>query len=522
MSRADGTANKQHARLDPFAQRRQHQGLHGRGDPRAITGHHDGNRCARFKQDAAVLTVMQPARQIHGQRREIEFVSRQGDFATFEFAELAHFRHESAEAAARSVGFFQHLLLLFVERASLFAEQHAQIARDDGNGGAELVNGQRHRPRYEVVFDSHAPVLDLLWFATVALGARLWGRRDRRNYPTLTRGLARLNLIRRPLKAYNYAMVIKHAPDIRSSEITPKSVYLRRREFLQASAAAMAVAGFGALAGVAEAQGRVKLKGPIKKSSFSTTEKVNLYDHVTSYNNFYEFGTGKDEPKVNARNFRSTPWTLEVEGEVAKPAKYALEDFIKPYALEERIYRMRCVEAWSMVIPWVGIPLKDVIDRVQPTGKAQYVEFLTLHDVARMPMQRSNVLDWPYIEGLRLDEARHPLSLLAVGIYDEVLPAQNGAPIRLVVPWKYGFKGGKSIVKMRFVEKQPRNTWQVMAAHEYGFYANVNPNVDHPRWSQARERRLPDILATTRTQMFNGYGDQVASLYSGMDLRKNY
>jgi methionine sulfoxide reductase catalytic subunit len=317
-------------------------------------------------------------------------------------------------------------------------------------------------------------------------------------------------------------MVIKKARDIRSSEITPKDVYVRRREFLQASAAAMLAAGFGALPGIAEAQQpRTKLKGPIKKSPFSTTEKVNLYEHVTSYNNFYEFGTAKDEPKVLARNFKTTPWTLEVEGEVAKPAKYGLEDFIKPFALEERIYRMRCVEAWSMVIPWVGIPLKDVVEKVQPTGKAQFVEFITLQDVGRMPYQRSNVLDWPYVEGLRLDEAKHPLALLAVGIYDEVLPPQNGAPIRLVVPWKYGFKGGKSIVKMRFVEKQPRNTWNVMAPHEYGFYANVNPNVDHPRWSQARERRLPDLLATTKTQMFNGYSE-VASLYNGMDLRKNY
>ena len=316
-------------------------------------------------------------------------------------------------------------------------------------------------------------------------------------------------------------MVIKKAPDVRSSEITPKGVYLRRREFLQASAAAMAAAGFGALGGVAEAQTRTKLKGPIKKSGYGAGEKINRYEHVTGYNNFYEFGTGKDDPAANAKNFRTTPWTIEVEGEVAKPAKYNLEDFIKPSALEERIYRMRCVEAWSMVIPWVGFPIKDVIDRVQPTGKARYIEFITLEDPSRMPYQRSNVLDWPYIEGLRLDEARHPLAILAVGIYDEVLPGQNGAPIRLVVPWKYGFKGGKSIVKMRFVERQPRNTWQVMAAHEYGFYANVNPNVDHPRWSQARERRLPDLLATTRTQMFNGY-KEVASLYSGMDLRKNY
>ena len=320
-------------------------------------------------------------------------------------------------------------------------------------------------------------------------------------------------------------MLITKAPDVRSSEITPKDVYLRRREFIQASAGALVAAGLGALALNGEAQGpaRTKLAGPIKKSPLSTTnEKVNLYEHVTSYNNFYEFGTEKDDPKANARNFRATPWTLEVEGHVAKPAKYALEDFIKPHALEERIYRMRCVEAWSMVIPWVGIPLKDVVDRVQPTGKAQFVEFVTLHDVGRMPGQRSSILDWPYVEGLRLDEARHPLALLAVGIYDEVLPPQNGAPIRLVVPWKYGFKGGKSIVKLRFVDKQPRNTWQVMAPHEYGFYANVNPNVDHPRWSQARERRLPDFLATTRTLMFNGYAEQVQSLYSGMDLRKNY
>ena len=317
-------------------------------------------------------------------------------------------------------------------------------------------------------------------------------------------------------------MLIRKAPGIRSSEITPKDIYLRRREFLQASAAALVAAGCGSIPFIGEAQTRSKLKGPIKKSSFSTTEKVNQYAHVTGYNNFYEFGTGKDEPADNARNFKTTPWTLDVEGEVAKPAKYQLEDFLKPHALEERIYRMRCVEAWSMVIPWVGIPLKDVIDRVQPTGKAQYVEFLTLHDVGRMPMQRTNVLDWPYTEGLRLDEAKHPLTILAVGIYDEVMPPQNGAPIRLVVPWKYGFKGGKSIVKIRFQENQPRNTWQIMQPSEYGFYANVNPQVDHPRWTQAREARLPSLFKSTPTRMFNGYADQVASLYTGMDLRKNY
>ena len=317
-------------------------------------------------------------------------------------------------------------------------------------------------------------------------------------------------------------MLIKNAPDIRSSEITPRSLYLRRREFIQASAAALVAAGLGSRVDEALAQGRTKLTGPIKKSPFSTTEKVNLYEHVTSYNNFYEFGTGKDEPAQNAKNFRTTPWTIEVEGMVAKPAKYQLEDFVKPHALEERIYRMRCVEAWSMVIPWVGFPLGDLIKRVQPTGQARFVEFETLHDTGRMPMQRTDVLDWPYTEGLRLDEAMHPLTILAVGIYGEVMPPQNGAPIRLVVPWKYGFKGIKSIVKMRFTDKQPKNTWQVMAAHEYGFYANVNPQVDHPRWSQARERRLPDFVPRTPTQMFNGYADQVAGLYAGLDLRKNY
>jgi sulfoxide reductase catalytic subunit YedY len=317
-------------------------------------------------------------------------------------------------------------------------------------------------------------------------------------------------------------MLIKKAPGIRSSEITPKSLYLRRREFIQASSAALIGAGFGTLAGNAAAQARTKLTGPVKKSPFSTSERVNLYEHVTSYNNFYEFGTGKDEPAENAKGFKTTPWTLEVEGHVAKPAKYALEDFLKPHALEERIYRLRCVEAWSMVIPWVGIPLADVIKRLEPTPRAKFVEFQTLHDRARMPFQRTNVLEWPYVEGLRLDEAMHPLTMLAVGIYDEILPPQNGAPIRLVVPWKYGFKSIKSIVKMRFVENQPKNTWQVMAPQEYGFYANVNPQVDHPRWSQAREQRLPEFTKRTPTQMFNGYGEEVASLYTGMDLRRNY
>jgi sulfoxide reductase catalytic subunit YedY len=318
-------------------------------------------------------------------------------------------------------------------------------------------------------------------------------------------------------------MLIKKAPDVRSSEITPKHTYLRRREFIAASAAVAAAAGFGALVRDTEAQGGGLAKLPnVRKSRFSTTETLNSYDDITSYNNFYEFGTGKGDPKPNSRNFKPRPWKLAVEGEVAKPASYDLDDFLKPLALEERIYRLRCVEAWSMVIPWVGVPLADVIKRVEPTGKAKFIEFTTLLDPARMPYQRTNVLDWPYVEGLRLDEAMHPLTILAVGLYGEVLPNQNGAPVRLIVPWKYGFKSVKSIVKMRFTERQPVNTWQQMAANEYGFYANVNPTVDHPRWSQAREQRLPGFFKNHPTEMFNGYGDQVASLYAGMDLRKNY
>jgi sulfoxide reductase catalytic subunit YedY len=317
-------------------------------------------------------------------------------------------------------------------------------------------------------------------------------------------------------------MLIKNPPDIRSSEITPKSVYLRRREFIQASAAALVTAGFGSLAGDVDAQTRTKLAN-VKKSPLSTTEAPNSFEHITSYNNFYEFAPGAgDGPMKNSKNFKPSPWKIAVEGHVAKPASYNIEDFVKPHALEERIYRFRCVEAWSLVIPWVGIPLGDVIKRLEPTAKARFVEFQTLHDVGQFPMQRTDLLEWPYVEGLRLDEAMHPLAILAVGLYGEVLPNQNGAPIRLVVPWKYGFKSIKSIVKMRFVENQPRNTWQKMQPAEYGFYANVNPEVDHPRWSQARENRLPSPFKTTRTPMFNGYADQVASLYAGMDLRRNF
>jgi methionine sulfoxide reductase catalytic subunit len=318
-------------------------------------------------------------------------------------------------------------------------------------------------------------------------------------------------------------MVIRKAEDIRSSEITPQALYLRRREFIQGvagSALAAAAALAPAAAARANAQTGQKLAN-VRKSPLSTDEKLNDYEDVTTYNNFYEFGTAKDEPAANAKSFRPRPWKLAIEGHVAKPASYDLDEFIKPFALEERIYRLRCVEAWSMVIPWVGIPLADILKRVEPTSKAKFVEFVSLHDPVRMPGQRVDVLKWPYVEGLRLDEAMHPLTIMAVGLYGEVLPNQNGAPMRLIVPWKYGFKGIKSIVKIRLVDYQPRNTWQVQTPHEYGFYANVNPEVDHPRWSQARERRIGEFFKR-KTLMFNGYADQVAGLYAGMDLRKNY
>jgi sulfoxide reductase catalytic subunit YedY len=299
---------------------------------------------------------------------------------------------------------------------------------------------------------------------------------------------------------------------------------LRRREFIQASAAALVAAGIPSLDTDVFAQGGGLAKLPnVKKSPLSTTEAPSRYDYITSYNNFYEFAPGAgDGPKNNSKNFKPRPWKIKIDGNVAKPGEYDIDEFIKPYALEERIYRFRCVEAWSFVIPWVGIPMADVIKRVEPTSKAKYVEMTTLHDTGRFPMQRTDLLQWPYIEGLRLDEAMNPLTLLAVGLYGEVLPAQNGAPIRLVVPWKYGFKGVKSISRIRFVENQPRNTWQIMAPSEYGFYANVNPNVDHPRWTQARERRLPSFVPNHKTEMFNGYTEQVAYLYKDMDLRKNF
>ncbi|MDQ3171541.1 MAG: protein-methionine-sulfoxide reductase catalytic subunit MsrP, partial [Acidobacteriota bacterium] len=255
---------------------------------------------------------------------------------------------------------------------------------------------------------------------------------------------------------------------------------------------------------------------------YGTTEKQNTFEEITTYNNFYEFGTDKSDPARYAGRLKLSPWKVKVDGLVGKPADYNLDDVIKTAQLEERVYRLRCVEAWSMVIPWVGIPLASFLKRVEPQGKAKFVEFTTLSRPSEMPGLGSRALDWPYTEGLRLDEAMHPLAILAVGLYGKALLGQNGAPIRLVVPWKYGFKSIKSIVRMRLTESQPQTAWNKSAPGEYGFYSNVNPTVDHPRWSQARERRIGELFKNKQTLMFNGYGDQVASLYAGMDLRKNY
>jgi sulfoxide reductase catalytic subunit YedY len=322
-------------------------------------------------------------------------------------------------------------------------------------------------------------------------------------------------------------MLIKRPSDIPSSEITDEKVYLNRREFIRAAtrtASAVAAGVLGAeslLEAQAAAPHGAKLR-KIAKSPLSTIEKLNTWQQITTYNNFYEFGSDKDAPATYAKSLKTAPWSIAIEGEAAKPAVWHLEDILKGRSLEERIYRHRCVEGWSMVIPWVGFPLRDFIKQLQPTAKAKFVEFTTLADYAQMPGLRVPTLRWPYVEGLRMDEATHPLAILAVGLYDEVLPNQNGAPIRLVVPWKYGFKSIKSIVKIRFVEQQPTSSWQMSGPGEYGFYANVNPTVEHPRWSQAREVRLPGLFKNRPTLMFNGYGDQVATLYAGMDLRKYY
>jgi len=314
-------------------------------------------------------------------------------------------------------------------------------------------------------------------------------------------------------------MLIKKPADIRPSEITPPQIYQERRRFLQTSALVVT----GALApGLLAPPARAKTKfDDLIASPFSTDEKLTSYDSITTYNNFYEFGTSKEAPALHAHTLQTTPWSVTIGGHCEKPGDYALEDILKPHALEERIYRLRCVEAWSMVIPWVGIPLAAVLKRFQPLSNAKYVAFRTLYDPEQMPGQRRPVLDWPYREGLRMDEAMHPLTILAVGLYGAVLPNQNGAPIRLVVPWKYGFKSIKSIVGIDFTETQPETAWNEQAPKEYGFYANVNPAVDHPRWSQKKERRIGEFFRR-ETLPFNGYADQVAELYAGMDLTKFY
>lgn len=315
-----------------------------------------------------------------------------------------------------------------------------------------------------------------------------------------------------------------------SSEITPEAVYLRRREFIKNAGLFVATAA-GVGGGLVALSGgkRPEKKGGravaatsssgLERSPYSTDEFPTSYDDVTTYNNFYEFGTDKSDPSENAGTLRPRPWQVAIEGEVAKPQVVDIDQLIHWFPLEERVYRMRCVEAWSLVVPWLGFPLAKLLQRVEPTSKAKYVAFTSLHDPDQMPGQKRGVLPWPYVEGLRLDEAMNVLPLLVVGLYGKMLPNQNGAPIRLVTPWKYGFKGIKSIVKIRLVSEQPPTTWNVAASNEYGFYANVNPDVDHPRWSQATERRVGE-LTRRKTLPFNGYGEQVASLYTGMDLRK--
>jgi sulfoxide reductase catalytic subunit YedY len=323
-------------------------------------------------------------------------------------------------------------------------------------------------------------------------------------------------------------MLISTPDDIKSSEITDEKHYLNRRRFV-AAAGAVGVAAFGAAwAGGVLTPGLLRARpgrgsDGTQGASYPTEpgDKLNSYEDITSYNNFYEFGTDKEDPKENAHTLRTRPWTVEVAGLVKKPATYHLEDLVKPHKLQDRVYRLRCVEAWSMVIPWQGIPLAEMIKRFEPLPSAKYVAFTTLLRPSEMPGQRRGVLPWPYVEGLRMDEATHPLTLMVTGLYGKTLPNQNGAPLRLIIPWKYGFKGIKSIVKIEFVERQPPTTWNIAAPNEYGFYANVNPTVDHPRWTQSRERRIGEFRRRP-TLMFNGYGAQVARLYAGMDLRQNY
>jgi sulfoxide reductase catalytic subunit YedY len=325
-------------------------------------------------------------------------------------------------------------------------------------------------------------------------------------------------------------MLIRRSSNIKPSEITDRQSLLNRRDFMRA-AAGLGMAGGLYSAGMwmpGKAHAGTKLPG-VTKSAYIVKEALTPFEAVTTYNNFYEFGTDKDDPAAHADKLKTRPWQVKVEGEVRKPRTYDIDELLKLAPLEERVYRMRCVEGWSMVIPWVGFSLAELIKRVEPTGNAKFVEFVTLLDPAQMPGQNVRVLKWPYVEGLRIDEAVHPLTLLTVGLYGEVLPNQNGAPVRVVVPWKYGFKSAKSIVQIRFTEQQPKTSWELAGPNEYGFYSNVNPNVDHPRWSQAKERRIEKVSVLDslfdkkrETLMFNGYADQVAQLYAGMDLKKNF
>ena len=321
-------------------------------------------------------------------------------------------------------------------------------------------------------------------------------------------------------------MLLKRSPDLKYSDITPRDVYMNRRKFLYG----MGLTAGAALAGKtvadlisppARAYAYTKLQG-MSGSPYSTTEKITPEQVVTTYNNYYEFGTDKDEPSKNAQKFVTSPWTVSVEGECAKPRKYSMDEILKLAVLEERIYRHRCVEAWSIVVPWIGYSFNTIIKLAEPNSNAKFVAFETYFDKKQMPLWGRAGIELPYVEGLRMDEAMHPLTLLCFGMYGETLPNQDGAPVRMVIPWKYGFKSIKSIVKIKFVKDQPPTTWNITNAHEYGFYSNVNPHVDHPRWSQAREVRLPGFFKNTATQMFNGYSDQVANLYTGMDLRKYY
>jgi sulfoxide reductase catalytic subunit YedY len=318
-------------------------------------------------------------------------------------------------------------------------------------------------------------------------------------------------------------MLIGKRAEIRSSEITSETQYLNRRKFIVAAGAVGAAAVGAAWAGGLLGPGLLRARGYGTAAGVGEQEadKINSYEDITSYNNFYEFGTDKEDPKEHAHTLRTRPWTVQVGGLVKKPATYQLEDLVKPHKLQDRVYRLRCVEAWSMVIPWQGIPFADMIKRFEPLPSARYVAFTTLLRPSEMPGQRRAVLPWPYVEGLRMDEAMHPLTLMVTGLYGKALPNQNGAPLRLVIPWKYGFKGIKSIVKIEFTDRQPPTTWNIAASNEYGFYANVNPTVDHPRWTQSRERRIGEFRRRP-TLMFNGYGEQVAHLYAGMDLRRNY